>query len=172
MQKPFSFYLSAFALITLLAFGLNACTRNPGLQGKGEAILQGEWQQDSVPKEKLLTEYSLYNIKFSCDSFFIQIRNFSKVNNGPDTCTRSGRWTEYVKGNYEQRNDTLHVKGQYCNRDYTIKDPGGCFQSGIYEEYFKLKKHNDSLLEFDGASSLQPIIARLVKRSTCNPKPL
>ena len=91
------FSLSAFTFL-LIAFSFASCSFNPGLQGKGEAYLQGEWQQDSVPMQKKLTEYSLYNISFSCDSFYMQIKSFSKVDNGADKCTTSGHWTEYVKG--------------------------------------------------------------------------
>ncbi|MGN6640672.1 MAG: fumarate hydratase [Mucilaginibacter sp.] len=156
----------------LLALCLANCSFNPNLQGKGEVYLQGEWQQDSVPMQKKLTEYSLYNINFSCDSFFMQIRTFSKVNNGDNNCTVSGHWTEYVKGNYQQRNDTLHMRGQFCNANYTLKDEGGCFRSGIYEEYFKVEKKGDSLVDLQASSSVIPINLRLIKRTGCTPKPL
>lgn len=169
MQKSFAFYLLSFALMAALGF---SCTPNADLQGKGETYLQGEWQQDSVPAQKKLVEYSLYNIRFNCDSFFMQINSFSKANNGPDTCERSGHWVEYVKGGYFQINDTLHVRGQFCNADHTLKPEGGCFRSGIYEELFKVKKESDSLVQFSAASSLIPIRAHLIKRTTCNPKPL
>ncbi len=89
------------------------------MQGKGEVYLQGEWQQDSVPKEKQLLQYSIYHFKFSCDSFFVQINSFSKVNNGADTCMRLGHWSEYVRGSYQQMHDTLHMRGQFCNADYS-----------------------------------------------------
>jgi hypothetical protein len=170
MQKPFAFSLLPFALVALCVWA--SCSRNANYQGKGDAYLQGEWRQDSVPVEKKLTEYSLYDLKFNCDSFFMQINSFSKVNNGADSCTRSGHWTEYVKGSYEQKHDTLHVRGQFCNKDFTLKEEGGCFRSGIFEEYFKMKKKSDSLMEFAGASSLLPIEARLIKHTTCNPKSL
>lgn len=175
MQRPFSFQLSPFTSLCFLLFALsslNSCTRNANYQGKGETYLQGEWRQDTVLAEKKLTEYSLYDLKFSCDSFFMQIKSFSKVNNGPDSCTKSGHWIEYVKGTYEKKQDTVHVRGNFCNPDYSIKDAGGCFRSGIYEEHFKLKKKGDSVLEFAGASSVIPIEARLIKHTTCTPKPL
>ena len=96
MQKPFSFLLFPFSLMVALCVA--SCTPNANLQGKGQVYLQGEWQQDSVPKQKLLLQYSLYHLKFSCDSFFMKISSFSKVNNGADTCMNSGHWAEYVKG--------------------------------------------------------------------------
>jgi len=176
MRLPFAFLLFPFTFIAafcLLLSALNfSCSPNASLQGKGETYLQGEWQQDSVPAQKKLVEYSLYNIKFNCDSFFMQVKSFSKTNNGPDTCERSGHWVEYVKGAYFQINDTLHVRGQFCNADHSLKPEGGCFRSGIYEEIFKVKKAGDSLVEFAAASSLIPIKARLIKRTTCTPKSL
>src|ERR1700756_4175486 len=114
MQKPFAVYLSAFIFL-LSAFSFASCSFNANLQGKGEAYLQGQWRQDSVPMQQKLTEYPLYNISFSCDSFFMRISSFSKVNNGDGNCTTSGHWTEYVKGGYFQHEDTLHLRGQFCN---------------------------------------------------------
>ncbi|MGZ4001276.1 MAG: fumarate hydratase [Mucilaginibacter sp.] len=170
MQHRPAFLLSAFSF-ALLAFTFASCTLNPDLQGKGEAYLQGEWRQDSVPMQKKLTEYSLYNISFSCDSFFMQINSFSKVNNGADKCTASGHWTEYVKGAYQQHGDTLHVRGQFCNANFSLKAEGGCFRSGIYEETFTVKKNRDSLVSLTG-SSVIPIDLHLKKRATCTQKPL
>src|ERR1700710_349067 len=142
MQKLFSFQFLTFTL--LMALALSSCTPNANLQGKGQVYLQGEWQQDAIPNEKQLLDYSIYHFKFSCDSFFVQINSFSKVNNGADTCMNSGHWSEYVRGSYQQHSDTLHLRGQFCNADYSLKQEGGCFRSGIYEEFFKISKKTDS----------------------------
>jgi hypothetical protein len=169
MQKaPLTFRLSAFALI--LAF--SSCKMNPNMQGYGQGYLQGEWQQDSVPMQKKLINYSLYHFRFSCDSFFVSIRSFSKVNYGADTCMKRGQWIEYTRGHYVQRNDTLFLKGQFCNPDYTIKVTPDCFRIGVYEEFFKLTKKSDSLIQFSSTSGVIPINARLIKRTTCQIKPL
>ena len=171
MQKPFAFYLSAITLITAFSF-LTGCGVNPNFQGKGEGYLQGEWQQDSVPMQKKLLQYSTYHLKFSCDSFYMQIQSFSKVNNGADSCMGSGHWAEYVKGSYQQRSDTLHLKGQFCNADYSLKSEGGCFRSGVFEDFYKVSKKTDSLVKFSSTLNVIPIDAHLIKRTTCNPKPL
>ena len=176
MQKtfcpsPFTFYLLALGLL-LSALSLSSCNLNPNMQTQGENYLQGEWQQDSVPDQKQLVSYSLYHLKFSCDSFFVEIHSFSKVNTGPDTCMNSGHWTEYCRGTYEQKHDTLHLKGQFCNADMTIKDDKGCFRSGDYEEFFKVTKKTDSLVQFASISNVIPINAHLIKRTSCIPKPL
>jgi hypothetical protein len=176
MQKPFSFRLLPFTSKAAFCFLLLAltlgCTPNANLQGKGQVYLQGEWQQDPVPKEKQLLQYSIYHFKFSCDSFFVQINSSSKVNNGADTCMASGHWSEYARGTYQQRNDTLHLRGQFSNADLSIKPERGCFRSGIYEEFFRIGKKTDSLILFSSTTSVIPIYARLIKHTTCNPKPL
>jgi hypothetical protein len=170
MSQSSRFLLYAFCFL-LSAFSFVSCTLNPDLQGKGEAYLQGEWRQDSVPMQEKLTEYSLYNISFSCDSFYMRINSFSKVNNGDSKCTVSGHWTEYIKGNYQQTGDTLHVRGQFCNANYSLKEEGGCFRLGIYEETFVVKKNSDSLISLRGTSVI-PIDLHLKKRTTCTQKPL
>jgi len=142
------------------------------MQTQGEGYLQGEWQQDSIAKQKQLVTYSLYHLKFSCDSFFVSISSFSKVNTGPDSCMNSGHWTEYSKGTYGQKNDTLHLKGQFCNADMSIKDDKGCFRSGDYEELFKVIKKTDSLVQLVSTTNTIPINARLIKKTSCTPKPL
>ena len=157
----------------LLSFAFNTgCRINPNMQTPGEGYLQGEWQQDSVARQKQLISYSLYHLNFSCDSFFVAIQSFSKVNTGADSCMSSGKWTEYSKGTYDQKNDTLHLKGQFVNADMSIKDEKGCFRSGDYEDFFKVTKKSDSLVQFVSTTSVIPINAHLIKRTSCHPKPL
>jgi len=167
MKKPFAFYLLVLTILLQ-----TACKFNPDIQTPGENYLQGEWRQDSVTMQQQLVNYSLYNLKFNCDSFFVSIKTFSKADAGADSCTRNGQWTEYAKGVYEQRNDTLHVRGLFCNADYSYKDPTGCFRSGIYEERFKVSKVTDSVYLFNPTSGVIPFKAKLIKRNTCTPKPL
>lgn len=164
--KPLAFYLLPFTLLT------TACKFNPDTQTPGQAYLQGEWKQDSVTMQQQLVNYSLYNLKFNCDSFFVRINTFSKANAGADSCTKNGHWTEYAKGVYEQKNDTLHVRGIFCNADYSYKDPSGCLRSGVYEEYFKVTKKADSLVQLSPTSGVLPIDLKLIKRTTCIPKQL
>src|SRR5882757_7687204 len=103
MSKSFSFYFLslvakgpfAFCLLPF-AFLIASCSMNPDMQTAGEKYVQGEWQQDSVPAQKRLVAYSLYDLKFSCDSFFMKISSYSKVNYGSDTCMNSGHWAEYI----------------------------------------------------------------------------
>jgi len=178
MQKTFAFRLLPFALIRLCAFGfmlsaLASCSFNPNYQGKGAAYLQGEWKQDSVISEKQLVDYALYHFTFNCDSFFVQMENFSKVNYGADSCMKNGHWFEYAKGYYEMNGDTLHIKGFYANANYSLKNPGGCFNSGVYEDKFKVSHNADSaLLNLLPLSSTIAMKLKLVKRTVCVPKAL
>jgi hypothetical protein len=166
-KKAFFFFAFCFLL-----FAFGSCSMNPNMQKPGLTYLQGEWKQDSVPAEKRLVTYSLYHIKFSCDSFVMKISTVSKVNYGADTCMNKGHWDEYIRGTYSQKQDTLHLKGEFCNANLSYKDEKTCFRWGDYEEFFKVKQPKDSLIQFTSTSSVIPIQARLVKRASCIPKPL
>ncbi|MFD0752023.1 fumarate hydratase [Mucilaginibacter calamicampi] len=164
MQKAFTFLL--------LALTLASCSLNPSFQGKGEASLQGEWKQDTIAMQNQLLNYSLYEFKFSCDSVYGTIRSFSKVNNGYDTCMNAGKWAEYFRGTYEQKNDTMRIKGNFCNADFSLKGPEGCFRSGVYQDVFKVSRQGDSLVQLSSTSNVIPLNLRLTHKLVCNPKPL
>lgn len=164
-------YKLTFALLAS-TFVLSSCWMNPDTQKPGVKGLQGEWQQLSNPVQQQLITYSLYHFRFSCDSFFVSIKTFSKVNYGADSCMKNGQWTEYTRGVYAQRNDTLFLKGQFCNPDYTIKETPGCFRMGVYEEVFKTHKVKDSLLQLSSTSAIVPLNVQLIKRAACHIKPL
>ncbi len=166
MQKSFAFLLLPFCLL------LAACSFNPSLQGKGEDYLQGEWKQDSIPMQKQLLSYSLFKFKFSCDSVFIEQSSVSKVNSGMDSCMNAGHWKEYIRGTYHQSHDTLHIKGNFCNADYSLKKQASCFRSGPYEEFYKVSKKTDSLVQFSSTSNVIPVNLHLIKKTSCTPKPL
>jgi len=159
-------------LLLLVSGLLTACSRNANLQGKGQPYLQGEWQQDSSAVQKQLMTYTSFHFKFTCDSFYIRQQTFTRINYGSDTCMNKGKWTEYIRGTYSQKHDTLQLKGDFCNADYSLKITQGCFRFGVYEDVFKVVKKTDSLIQLTGAASEIPINIRLVKRIICNPKPL
>lgn len=165
------FQLSALSFL-LSAFGLNSCSFNPNTQGKGEVYLQGEWQQQQDTIHKKLETYAIYHFKFDCDSFYLQIKSFSKVNYGADSCMKSGQWTEYTRGTYKQKTDTIYLKGQFCNRDFSLKDVGECFRAGDYSEAFRVLKKTDSLVQLTGIADVVPMNIRLEKRTICHQKPL
>lgn len=170
MRRTFSFSIAG--LILWITFCLGACSNNPNYQGRGENYLQGEWQQDSVPAQNRLLTFSLYHLTFQCDSFFFRVNTVSKVNYGADTCMNRGHWTEYMKGTYQQRHDTVFMDGGFCNPNYTLKADGGCFRTGSYREFFVISKKTASLIRFTGSTEVIPVTVRLIKKITCNPKPL
>jgi hypothetical protein len=175
LQKHFAFNLLALAFLLVLGsciLFLSSCSSNPNRQTPGEGYLQGEWQQQPGPIDQQLVNYTLYSFKFSCDSFFVSMQTHSKVNYGADTCMNKGLWTEYAKGKYVQHQDTVVMKGFFCNADYSLKNLGGCFRAGVYEDYFKTVKQSDSLIKFTSTSSVLPLNLRLIKRTNCVPKPL
>ena len=134
--------------------------------------MQGEWKQDSIPMQSQLVTYSLYSFKFSCDSVYATIRTYSKVNTGYDSCMNAGQWTEYVRGTYKQKKDTLQIKGSFCNADFSLKDEKGCFRFGVYHDDFKVTHKTDSLIELSSESSVIPIGLHLTHKISCIPKPL
>lgn len=155
-----------------MLLALTSCSFNPNYQGKGTDYLQGEWKQDSVERQKQLVNYTLYNFRFSCDSFYVTMSSASKVNYGADTCMNRGHWIEYAKGTYEQKADTLSLKGYFSNADHSIKEEGGCFRSGVYEDSFRITSKTDSGLTLLSFSSPIPMKLKLIKRMACVPKPL
>ncbi|EHQ27194.1 hypothetical protein [Mucilaginibacter paludis] len=172
-RSPFtSLALSSLLLACCFLLLFPSCSFNPNYQGKGTAIIQGEWKQDTVEKQKQLVSYALYNFRFSCDSFYVCIASVSKVNYGADTCMNKGRWQEYAKGTYEQKSDTLHLNGFFCNADYTLKKEGGCFRFGAYDESFKLSTAGDSTINLLSFSNTIPMRLKLVKRIPCVPRAL
>jgi len=172
--RPFSFVpqWGFCLLLCTFYFALPSCTFNPPLQGNGVEALQGEWQQDTSALQKKLVSYTLYHYKFDCDSFFVQIKTFSKVNYGDDTCMSSGHWAEYAKGAYVLRHDTLRLQGLFCTSNYQYKNEGGCFRSGYYDEHFKILRKTDSTYQFTSTASVNPFTIHLEKKNTCNPKAL
>lgn len=167
MYKPL-FYFS-FILIGLLC--VFSCKFNSPIQGSGADFLQGNWVQDSVPMQKQLVNYSLYAFDFNCDSFFVSINTFSKVQVAVDTCMHRGEWMEYAKGSYVLQNDTLYLKGFFANADTTLKNEG-CLRKGVFNETFSVKLKSDSLLQMNNLSGVIPISMRLTARSSCIPKSL
>lgn len=171
--RPLHFFKKHLILLTATScLLLSSCSHNANYQGKGEAAFQGEWKQDTTSAQKLLVSYSLYDFRFSCDSFYIRINTFSKAHSA-DSCEKSGHWTEYAKGNYEMHHDTLRLKGFFCLPNWKIKyEDGGCFRYGVYEEGFKISKKTDSVYQLLSTASVNPFNIRLTKRITCTPQPL
>ncbi len=77
-KHPYFFFL----ILSLLAF--TSCKFNPNLQGIGTESLQGTWEEDSVDLQYQKLQYSKHRFRFSCDSVYVTIQTFAKVNIYPD----------------------------------------------------------------------------------------
>src|SRR6476661_9403340 len=157
MQKQLIF------LFCFLALLVSACKFNPNIQGPGTEVAQGIWEEGKVPYEDRLLTSTRHEYKFTCDSFYVTFRTKSKVNIYPDSCYNGGNWTEYVRGTYEQRHDTLYLAGTFTKSNFKQKI-SGCYRIGQYLNALVLKKSTDSVLVFDDLQQHTPLTLKLKKR--------
>jgi hypothetical protein len=148
-----------------------SCRRLPNVQGKGEAFLQGVWNQDSIPNADQLLSYTQHKFKFSCDSFYVDLTTHSKVNYYADSCFNAGVWKEYAKGVYEVRGDSLFLAGVYTKANYKQK-VSGCYKIGRYLMAFYIKSAEPTQLHLESMSNQNACNLVLKERLICEPKAL
>lgn len=123
-----------------------ACRFNPDVRGEGADYLQGTWLQDSVAMQDELLNYTLHELTFVRDSIYATLHTTSKVKTIPDSCYGNGQWTEYARGVYIVRGDSLLVEGWYSRADWQLKT-AGCHRIGQYLPRFKIARYTaDSLV--------------------------
>ncbi|WP_228098737.1 fumarate hydratase [Pedobacter sp. MC2016-24] len=149
----------------------SACRRLPNVQGKGEAFLQGVWNQDSVPNAAKLLNYTQHRFKFTCDSFYVDLTTHSKVNYYSDSCFNGGVWKEYAKGVYQVRGDTLFLEGTYTKSNYKQK-VSGCYQIGRYVKSFYVKSVEPEQISLESTNNHRTCDLVLKEKITCVPKEL
>jgi hypothetical protein len=149
----------------------SACTRLPNVQGKGEAFLQGVWDQDSVDNAYILLNYTQHHLKITCDSFYVDLTTYAKANYYADSCFNNGVWKEYAKGTYSVRNDTLVLNGTFTKSNYKQK-VSGCYRIGRYLGNFKIKNSSAAQLKLESLDSQEEIKLILKQRVDCIPKEL
>ena len=164
MGKSFLILFAAILFCT-------ACTRLPNVQGKGEAFMQGIWEQDSIPNKEQLQSYTQHRFKFTCDSFYVDFTTHSKVNYYEEDCFNNGIWKEYAKGTYEVRNDTLALVGDFTKSNYKQK-VSGCYRNGRYISSFKVKSWSAEQLDLENLNDHITIKLNLKENITCVPKAL
>lgn len=167
MFTRISFLLSTF----LLFFSLTACRRLPNVQGKGEVFLQGIWNQDSIANANELLSYTQHRFKITCDSFYVDLTTFSKVNYYEESCFNKGVWKEYAKGTYVVKGDTLMLDGTFTKSNYKQK-VSGCYRNGRYLTNFKIKKSSSKKLELENLNNQTECLLALKQQITCVPKAL
>src|SRR3546814_290673 len=94
-------------IIAAMMFGFVSCKFNSNYQGSGDLALQGSWIEESVPYQNDLVKYTLHQFRFTCDSVYITMKTIAKTKILPDHCYDKGEWTEYARGVYVVRGDSL-----------------------------------------------------------------
>ncbi len=160
--------LLAFSFVIL---SLSSCKFNPNFQGKGTPFVQGEWEQEQVPYEDQLLTSTRHRLTFTCDSIYAVLQTRSKVNPYADSCFNTGQWTEYAKGTYLVRHDTLFVFGTFTHETFKQKLTG-CYRIGRYLPIFIVKKHTPDSLYLQNLQDHLPVTLALKRKIECVPKPL
>lgn len=165
-NKHLYFLLSIFLLFTFIS-----CTRLPNVQGKGETFLQGVWSQDSITNKEELLSYTKHDFRISCDSFYVDLTTYSKVNYYEDSCFNKGVWKEHAKGIYKVKGDTLFLEGDFTKPNYKQKI-SGCYRSGRYLPSFKIKSSVPNKLVLESLNDQRECALVLKEKITCVPKEL
>lgn len=148
---------------------VGGCRFNPDIQYRGADYLQGVWVQDSMPLQDALLNYTLHELKFTCDSIYATLHVTSKVRNIADSCYNGGQWTEYAKGIYVVRGDSLIVDGLYTKPDWRQKI-SGCYRIGQYLPRFKIVRHSADSLTLENRYDPRQLSLYKTSDITCVPK--
>ncbi|RNL49689.1 fumarate hydratase [Pedobacter jejuensis] len=162
-----------FLYIILFTFSIFqlACSPRPNIQGKGEAFMQGVWNEDSVAFSNKLNNYTQHHFKITCDSIYIDLETHSKVNFYEDSCYNNGVWKEYAKGVYAVKGDTLFVGATFTHANYKQKI-SGCYRIGRYDKNFLIKSKTSDTLLLESLSDRREIKLSLKEKVTCVQKEL
>lgn len=147
---------------------LLSCTLNPNVADAGDAYLQGDWEEDSIAYKDQLASYEKYKFRFTCDSFYLEILNFSKVNFDTGDCYSGNTWKEYAKGVYTVNLDTLLLNGAYVSENYRYKPQGSCYRFGNLKEKFLLEKLGEDTVILKNNITPFPHILVIKNRFSCD----
>lgn len=155
----------------LLILASTSCKFNPNLQGKGKESIQGIWEEEHVEFQNERLQYSSHQFRFSCDSVYLKINTFAKVNIYSDSCFNKGSWTEYAKGTYTYTGDTLVLTTTFTKPNFKQKI-SGCYRIGQYLPVFIIRKNTGDSLYLESLKQHQNIKLALKEKSVCIQKPL
>lgn len=153
----------------LLILLLSACKFNSNIQDEGAAFLQGSWTETQVNHQDSLLRYQLHDFRFDCDSVYIKIKTTAKTKMEADSCFAEGEWTEYARGIYIVRNDSLFIEATYTHENWKQK-LGGCHHIGQYLPRFAIAKQRNDSLELRNLYSKVPVKLQRTANSSCVPK--
>jgi hypothetical protein len=163
--------LLAISFLIFCIAALTSCEFNPNMQGKGREELQGLWEEGTVAYQNERLQYPKHQFRFKCDSVYVTIQTFAKVNNYPDSCFTNGTWTEYAKGVYETNKDTLLITATFTKANFKQKI-SGCYRIGQYLPAFVIKKSSSDTLLLEGLQDHLPLHLTIKEKTLCIQKPL
>ncbi len=172
MNKRITTYSQLRAYLSILVgmlFLFASCQRHSDMQGEGADYLQGIWVQDSIPGQDEMLNYTLYQLKFTCDSVYAEMRVHNKVQSIPDSCYNGGEWKEYAKGVYSIRVDSMIVDGVYTKENGKQKI-SGCHKQGVFGPRLLIKSTSKDSLVLENKFDSRPIVLRKIADITCVPK--
>lgn len=152
--------------VSLLNIG---CERHSSLQSEGADYLHGVWAQDSIPLHEQMLRFTLHEIKFNCDSIYTTMNVHEKNQRVPDSCFNGGKWSEYAKGVYVVRGDSLIVEGVFTKDNWKQKI-SGCHRQGQYLPRYKIAYVSEDSLVLESKFEQIPIILRKIEDIECVPK--
>jgi len=155
---------NVFLTLCFLLLLSSACTFNKKEQASGVDYFQGKWSEDTVENKAQLVSYQQHDFKFTCDSFYLQIKSYAKVNLNGGVCYDKNSWTEYTKGYYQLVGDTLKLEGNFVSDKYKFKPEGSCYRVGKYQENFVVV-NKGKLLDLLLIKSLQTNLVHQLKRT-------
>jgi len=141
------------------------------MQGEGTDNLQGVWEETAVAYQNERLQYSTHQFRFRCDSVYVTINTFAKVNTYPDSCFNNGSWTEYAKGIYETKKDTLIITATFTKSNFKQKI-SGCYRSGQYTPAFVIRKSTSDSLYLESLHDHLPLDLILKEKTLCVQKPI
>lgn len=153
----------------LMVLLISACKFNPNIQGEGADFLQGSWTESLVDHQDSLLRYQLHDFRFDCDSVYIKVKTHAKMKMEADSCFGEGQWTEYARGIYVVRNDSLFIEATYTHDNWKQK-LSGCHHIGQYLPRFAITKQSNDSLQLQNLYSKIPVKLKRTASSNCVPK--
>jgi len=152
-----------------MLFAVSGCVRHSEMQTEGADFLQGVWVQDSIPHQSQMMDYTLHEFKFICDSVYTTMHVHASVKRIPDSCYKDGEWTEYAKGVYVMRGDSLIGEGIYTKENGKYKT-AGCYKTGTYLPRYRVAYHDADSLVLESRFDQRPLVLRKTHSISCVPK--
>lgn len=148
-----------------------SCKRNQNLQERGSDFMQGVWEESHVAYQDQLLQYTKHRIKITCDSVYVTMDTYTKANTFTDSCFNNGHFTEYAKGLYAIKKDTIFFSGTFTKANFKQKI-SGCYRTGEYLTAFAFKLKGADSLQLVGKMNQLPITLIRKEKITCIPKPI